>query len=47
MSRVEANAYGRGLLLLVSGLAGAGPIWHNFMERAHEGLPVRDFTRIY
>jgi 1A family penicillin-binding protein len=29
----------------VSGLAGAGPIWHNFMERAHEGLPVRDFTR--
>lgn len=29
----------------VSGVAGAGPIWHNFMERAHEGLPVRDFTR--
>lgn len=29
----------------VSGLAGAGPIWHNFMERAHEGLPIRDFTR--
>jgi len=29
----------------VSGLTGAGPIWHNFMERAHEGLPVRDFTR--
>lgn len=29
----------------VSGLAGAGPIWHNFMERAHEGRPVRDFTR--
>ncbi len=29
----------------VSGLAGAGPIWHNFMERAHEGLPARDFTR--
>jgi len=29
----------------VSGLAGAGPIWHNFMERAHEGLPVRDFLR--
>jgi 1A family penicillin-binding protein len=29
----------------ISGLAGAGPIWHNFMERAHEGLPGRDFTR--
>lgn len=29
----------------VSGLTGAAPIWHNFMERAHEGLPVRDFTR--
>jgi membrane peptidoglycan carboxypeptidase len=29
----------------VSGLTGAGPIWHNFMERAHEGLQVRDFTR--
>ncbi|MBI1881447.1 MAG: hypothetical protein HYR94_24975, partial [Chloroflexi bacterium] len=32
-------------MINVSGLAGAGPIWHNFMERAHEGLPVRDFTR--
>ena len=29
----------------ISGLTGAGPIWHNFMERAHEGLPIRDFTR--
>ncbi len=29
----------------VSGVAGAGPIWHNFMERAHEGLPVHHFTR--
>ena len=29
----------------VSGLTGAGPIWHNFMERAHEGRPIRDFTR--
>ena len=28
-----------------TGLSGAGPIWHNFMERAHEGLPVRDFVR--
>jgi 1A family penicillin-binding protein len=35
----------RSPMLNVSGLAGAGPIWHNFMERAHEGLPVRDFTR--
>ncbi|MBN1992165.1 MAG: penicillin-binding protein 1C [Anaerolineae bacterium] len=29
----------------VSGVAGAGPIWHNFMERAHEGRPIRDFVR--
>jgi 1A family penicillin-binding protein len=29
----------------VSGLSGAGPIWQNFMERAHEGWPVRDFIR--
>jgi 1A family penicillin-binding protein len=29
----------------VSGVTGAGPIWHNFMERAHEGLSVRDFVR--
>lgn len=29
----------------ISGLAGAGPIWHNFMERAHEGRPVQGFTR--
>lgn len=27
------------------GAAGAGPIWHNFMEAAHTGLPVRDFVR--
>jgi membrane peptidoglycan carboxypeptidase len=32
-------------MINVSGLAGAGPVWHNLMERAHEGLPVRDFTR--
>lgn len=24
---------------------GAAPIWHNFMERAHQGLPVSEFTR--
>jgi len=29
----------------VSGVGGAGPIWHNVMERALEGLPVRDFIR--
>ena len=28
-----------------TGLSGAGPIWHDFMERAHERLPARDFTR--
>jgi penicillin-binding protein 1C len=27
------------------GAAGAGPIWHNFMEAAHANLPVRDFER--
>ncbi len=35
----------RSPMIEVSGLTGAGPIWHNFMERAHEGLPVRDFSR--
>jgi 1A family penicillin-binding protein len=32
-------------LFEVTGLIGAGPIWHNFMEHAHEGLQVRDFPR--
>ena len=27
------------------GATGAGPIWHNFMEAAHAGLPVSDFVR--
>jgi membrane peptidoglycan carboxypeptidase len=27
------------------GAAGAGPIWHDFMEAAHADLPVRDFER--
>ncbi|MFQ6101818.1 MAG: PBP1A family penicillin-binding protein [Anaerolineae bacterium] len=27
------------------GAAGAGPLWHNFMEAAHADLPVRDFVR--
>ena len=27
------------------GAAGAGPLWHNFMEAAHAGAPVRDFVR--
>jgi 1A family penicillin-binding protein len=29
----------------VSGATGAGPVWHNIMERALEGAPVRDFIR--
>jgi 1A family penicillin-binding protein len=28
----------------VSGLSGAGPIWHEFMEVAHRPLPVHDFA---
>lgn len=27
------------------GAAGAGPIWHTFMEQAHADLPVRGFVR--
>ena len=27
------------------GAAGAAPIWHKFMEAAHEGVPVGDFER--
>lgn len=29
----------------ISGVDGAGPIWHNFMEQAHIGLPPQDFVR--
>ncbi|HRV96458.1 MAG TPA: hypothetical protein P5526_30165, partial [Anaerolineae bacterium] len=29
----------------VSGLTGAGPIWHNFMEQALAGRPVKEFER--
>jgi 1A family penicillin-binding protein len=29
----------------VSGVAGAGPIWHDFMERALANVPARDFPR--
>ncbi|MGQ9516732.1 MAG: penicillin-binding protein 1C [Anaerolineae bacterium] len=29
----------------VSGVAGAGPIWHDFMERALTNMPARDFER--
>ncbi|MCS7057219.1 MAG: transglycosylase domain-containing protein [Thermoflexales bacterium] len=29
----------------ISGVAGAGPIWHDFMEIAHRALPVRWFER--
>jgi len=29
----------------VSGVSGAGPIWHDFMEAALQGRPVQDFER--
>jgi len=29
----------------ISGVSGAGPIWHDFMEMAHRGKPVRGFVR--
>ncbi len=29
----------------VSGISGAGPIWHAFMESAHAGRPARPFER--
>lgn len=29
----------------ISGITGAGPIWHEFMEEAHKGEPVRRFAR--
>ena len=29
----------------VSGIAGAGPIWHDFMQEALKGQPVQDFAR--
>ncbi len=29
----------------VSGVSAAGPIWHHFMEAAHEGWPVQTFPR--
>lgn len=29
----------------VSGITGAAPIWNQFMEFAHQGLPVKDFLR--
>jgi len=32
-------------MINLPGAAGAGPIWHNFMEAAHAGWPVRDFVR--
>lgn len=28
----------------ISGITGAGPLWHNFMERALAGKPPKDFT---
>lgn len=32
-------------MVKLPGSAGAGPIWHNFMEAAHADLPVHDFER--
>ncbi len=32
-------------MINLPGAAGAGPIWHTFMEAAHTGLPVREFVR--
>ncbi len=32
-------------MINMSGVSGAAPIWHNFMERAHQGLSSQDFTR--
>lgn len=32
-------------MVSVPGAAGAGPIWHNFMEAAHADLPIRRFTQ--
>ncbi|MBX0328108.1 transglycosylase domain-containing protein [Oscillochloris sp. ZM17-4] len=29
----------------VSGISGAGPVWHDVMLAAHRGLPARDFAR--
>lgn len=29
----------------VTGVSGAAPVWHQFMERALRGLPARDFAR--
>ena len=29
----------------VSGITGAGPIWHDFMQEALKGKPIQDFTR--
>lgn len=29
----------------VSGITGAGPIWHDFMEEAERGVPEQDFVR--
>jgi 1A family penicillin-binding protein len=29
----------------ISGITGAGPIWHDFMEQAERGKPILDFAR--
>ncbi len=32
-------------MINLPGSAGAGPIWHKFMEAAHEGIPTQEFER--
>jgi 1A family penicillin-binding protein len=32
-------------MIEVGGAAGAAPIWRNFMEQVHEGLPLHNFNR--
>jgi len=29
----------------ISGISGAAPIWHDFMEEAHKGIPAQSFER--
>ncbi|MFN8482774.1 MAG: transglycosylase domain-containing protein [Anaerolineae bacterium] len=32
-------------MVRTSGITGAGPIWHDVMEAAHNGVPIRDFPQ--
>ncbi len=38
------NANGKSMQQ-ISGVSGAGPIWHDFMELAQRGQPIHDFVR--